>query len=494
MSLAQAQPAAVAPRFDRATAGVAPGARLILRLSGGRPPYVVVPSSSAFEVDLDSNTGSLTVTGLRPGSGTISVIDAAGASAAIPVLVAPAAGSLPAAVSLTLAGENLSPDFVNAQARAAILRAARPENGTTLSATGPGLDAPLQPGERFDERVAVALQGNGRFVDVAGDVAVHVQAERLPALEPRVLFYSDDPENIPAAADGVLFRDTLVAPDAARAYLYHTTLVPDRHLSLVLRAARGARVQLLGTSAGPSTDYVAAGHAATANYLAARRAQQSLVLEVDPAVPFVLPLSDRPLDANQLIAAVFDIRVLSGGPLEVSCVASTGTGDVAALLDAPRVVGDGHFRTGTYLLDAPLLRLSYSAGASEPAALSTGMAPVTALRATRPLGGAYGVVQRFELVLENPTAAPADIYLYEIPNGNALTTTLLFDGEAAPLEIPCVKTTGTRFLVRGFSLAAGEQRDVGGEYMTDGASSYPIQLGLGVAAPALPDGCKPAGP
>ncbi len=448
-----------------------------------------MPSSSNFDVDFDAASATLTIAGLSNGRGSLAVIDSTGATASIPVLVAPSAGTVPAQFTLTLAGSAVQGDFAAAQLVAGLSRAAHLQDGAELTAQ-PGPVANLQPGDDLELRVPVQIHGNGRFVDAEGSAAVRVRVLSLPPLDPGELMYSDDPENLTAASDGVLFRDALGPGESARLYLYHASLTDNRHLTLALRATGGpVRVQLLGSAAGPSGDYLAAGHAATVQYLQAHRAQESVILDIDRAHPLLLPLSGKPLQRNDLVAAILDLRLLSGGPLQVVCVATTGADEIAPLLDGARVAGDGHFRTGTFALDAPPLSLALRTGDPEPAPIAAGSPKVTALRAPRPLAGGYGVIQHLTISLDNPGATESDVYLYEVPNGNAVTTTLLFAGEPAPLEVVCVRTPGVRYLIRRFTLAAGQHLETTAEYMTDGASSYPVQFGLSTVAPSAPDGC-----
>lgn len=492
MTLAQAPPPLAAPSFDRSEIQVIPGARLAVRVTGGKPPYVIVPSSSNFDVDFDAVRATLTVAGISNGRGSIAVVDSTGATASIAVLVAPAAGTVPAQFSLTLAGPSVSGDFAAAQLVAGLSRAAHLQEGAALTAQ-PGAISTLHPGDKLDLRVPVQLHGNERFVDAQGLAAVRVQVLSLPPLDPGELMYSDDPENLTATSDGVLFRDALAPGESARLYLYHASLTGERHLTLALRATAGpVRVQLLGTTVGPSGDYLSVGHGATTQYLRARRAEESVVVDIDPAQPLLLPLSGRPLQPNDLVAAIFDLRLISGGPLQVACVATTGDVAVAPLLDGPRVTGDGHLRTGTFALDAPPLALALRTGQPDPAPQPAGSPRVTPLRAPRPLAGGYGVIQQLTISLDNPGPSESNVYFYEIPNGNAVTTTLFFAGEPAPLEVPCVRTPGVRYLIRRFSLAAGQHLETTAEYMTDGASSYPVLFGLSTVAPATPDGCAAA--
>jgi hypothetical protein len=104
------------------------------------------------------------------------------------------------------------------------------------------------------------------------------------------------------------------------------------------------------------------------------------------------------------------------------------------------------------------------------------------------------------LELSNPGDAPQDVYLYEQAEGGTATTTIWFAGDPRPTEIPCVRSTTNRYLVKAFALAPGERRTVTGEYMTDGTSSFPLAFGLTSAAPSpppgpySPDACNPRTP
>ena len=347
----------------------------------------------------------------------------------------------------------------------------------------------LHPGDRLDLTLPVRLAGNGTSIDVEGSTLVRVRVLALPPLDPGLLMYSDDPENVPAGSDGVLFRDSLASGESARAYLYHTSLVAGRHLTLVLRSMSGpARVQVLGAAAGPSGDYLATGHVATADYLRERRAQESAVVDLEQGRPFLLPLSGTALAQNDLVAAIFDTRVLTGGPI-TGLRRDDRRGRSGRF--SRRAAGPGRRPLSHRNVRARSAAARSRAAHRRPRAapLAVGSPKVTTLRAPRPLAGGYGVVQRLTISLDNASGPATDVYLYEIPNGNAVTTTLFFDGDPAPLEIPCVKTAGVRYLVRRFSLAAGQKLDAAADYMTDGASSYPVQLGLSTIAPQNPDAC-----
>lgn len=108
----------------------------------------------------------------------------------------------------------------------------------------------------------------------------------------------------------------------------------------------------------------------------------------------------------------------------------------------------------------------------------------------RYLIGDYGVVRPLRITLTNVSRAEGTIYLYEMPSPQGVTTSLFFDGEPTPVELPCLKTpkeAPVRYLIRKFTVPAGGSPLVlTGEYMTDGGSEYPVQIGLSTDAPLDP--------
>jgi len=108
----------------------------------------------------------------------------------------------------------------------------------------------------------------------------------------------------------------------------------------------------------------------------------------------------------------------------------------------------------------------------------------------RALAGDYGVVRDVRLHLANPTAQPQSAYLWErTEGGGGATVTMLFAGENAATTIPCVDDTVQPRLVRAFLLAPGTTQTIAATFVTDGASSYPVALGLSLTPPlAIPPG------
>jgi hypothetical protein len=251
---------------------------------------------------------------------------------------------------------------------------------------------------------------------------------------------------------------------------------------------------MLGYAAGPTDAYGYAGHVASLQYLLERSTQESAVVTASTDEPVVRPLGYRPLAVNDLVTAIFDLRIVDGGTVDVEVIAADGDADPAEFLGAAPVTRDGHGRSGIFsLATVPPLALTFATGAPEPPTFVIGDTGLPNLvPGGRPLGGDYGVVRPVSLQLSNTAATRQSVYLYETPLGGSVTTTIWFDGDAQPTQVGCVRDPAGRYAIKEFDLAANETRTVTGSYMTDGASSYPLAFGLTSTPPASPP--DPSGP
>ncbi len=505
-------PAPVPIRVDHARVGVVPGATVTVGVSGGAGPISAQASFDGAVVRFDAFTRTLFITGRAFGRGTVTIADAAGDTATIAVLVAPPAGVVPADATVELSG-NVSSAFATARIRATIAQIAQLQPGATLDAGGVTA-GDLRPGQALEARANVVLRGNDQYVDQTGTTNVHVRIDALPQLDPAVLFYSDDPERLGALDDGVLFRGTIDATRPARAYVYHVSDSPNRRLFLALQPTTStARVQVLGATAGPSDAFAYVGHTATVRYMLEHASQESFIAPVLLNVPYVLPLGAGTMLPGTLINAIYDLRVLDGAPVNVVVVAASNGVDPATLLAQPEHSTDAHYRRGEFsLANVPPLALQYTAGAPEPPPFAVGVryyangqaafpnlrpGDVAAAGQRAALAGDYGVLRNVSLQIANPTPSPQNVYLYEQPGatGGGVTTTMWFNGDAAPTQVRCVSDPSQRYLVKGFGVAPGQTLNVTGTYMTDGTSFLPLYFGLTTTPPPAPPlnacGAKP---
>jgi hypothetical protein len=469
-------------------------------VAGGSGTIVARASDASVDVRYDALARKLYLTGRAPGTATVTVSDDAANTATLTALVAPPAGVVPSDVTVELGG-TVSPQFAAAKIEAAIVADAQLRPGTRAVVRDVTPGDTLRPGQTLEALGRVHLDGANVYVDADGTTNVHLKVDSLAQLDPDVLFYSDDPERLEADDDGVLFRGALDPAKPVRAYVYHVADAVPRKLFLVFSATAGeARVQILGASAGPSNAFGYVGHLSTLNYLLVRGAQESSVVTVGADQPYVLPIA-RELQPGELVAGIFDARVLSGGPVEVAVVATSGDADPLDEAADPEVAGDGHGRRGEFdLTTLPALALTYVAGAPDPAPFPVGAPTLANLRpGGRPLGGDYGALRDVTLKVNNPGTLPATVYFYEAPAGGSATTTIWFTGDPRPTEIPCV-IRPNRYTIKAIDLAPGEARTVAGEYMTDGTSSFPLLFGLTSTPPSPPpgpydpDACNPRPP
>ncbi len=306
-------------QVDRARAGIPLGSSITINVAGTSGPLAVQSSFDGIDTSYDPLTHRLAISGRTAGNGTITLTDRNGSAATIAVLVGLPAGVIPADVDVALAG-NVSAAFVTARIRDAIERALVRRPGTGLDVHGLALPASLAPGDKLEAQAGIALDGRGTYVDVAARTAIHVHVDPLPPLDPVQLFYSDDPEYIGAQLAGTLIHGTIDAQTPARIFAYHVAAGAPRHMWLVMRAAIDARVQLLGTISGASPAYGFIGQQSSARFLAARASGESAIVAVAAATPYVIPLGT--MQPGDLIEAIAELRVVSGGPLDFAIVTS----------------------------------------------------------------------------------------------------------------------------------------------------------------------------
>lgn len=487
-------PTPVPFQLDRSHIGIVPGTTEKAHAYGtARRPVRVTSSFAGVVASYDSPSRTLSIKGVARGSGTVTLVDAAGATASTAVFVAPAAGTIASDVSVELAGD-VTPAFIAARVRSAI--AQRSVLQPFVDVRIPFSSIPLDAPQSYTLPIDVELDGKGTFVNVRATSNVHLRlGPPAPLVAPVTLLYSDSPEYV--TGDGVLFRSItpVTASRPARMYLYHVAMTDARTFALVLRARDAAsHVALTGSAAPPSSKYLCAGHRATADYLRERRRRGSVVATVAPGRPFVLPLQGD-MHARDLIAAIYDITVLDGGAVDVEVVSTAHGINPLSVADDPEAPADRSRRKGEFALAAirPIsLDLRIGSNDEEPS-IDIGLGSVEGtpefpnLRpGPRFFPGDYGIVRPVRLHLINATDTQQTAFLYEVALNRGLTSTFWFDGDAGPTEVPMVNDPNQRYLVRAFPLGPNEDRTIAGEYMTDGGSNYTAEYGLTADTPQTP--------
>ncbi|MGH7738220.1 MAG: hypothetical protein ACREMP_10210 [Candidatus Tyrphobacter sp.] len=471
-----------------------PAQQATLSVSGAVPPLTATLDRRLVAVAVNAAGTLVTVTATQAtGSDVLHLADAADDTADVPIRVAFNAGTIAPQISLVVTGSPLSPDWLAAQIHDAVTNATQALAGAQVTVATP-TPTPLAPGATATVNVPVNIAGDGLYFDASGSTNVSVTHEALAPQVPEMLFYDDDPEDVDGS--GILYRGSVSVAAPVRLYTYHEDRGLPRTIAVVLEAAQPSRVQLIDAPAGPSTDVMSVGHAVGVEYLTQEPADEGTIVSLSASTPYVL--SDTPAADGQLVAEALDMRVLSGGPVSVTLLSLSGN-DPLQWLDEPPLPGDGHHRRGVFDLGGfGDEEETYGVGGPGVSVVYGGRHPTP--RNVRPDSegrdyGDYGVLHRFVFTLENPTDTQAYAYLYERPSGQPVRSSFLVDGSL--LQVGCAREP-VPYLVQAYVLAPDSRYQVVVVTMTDGGSSYPLELGITASLPAVkpppidaPGGCFP---
>jgi hypothetical protein len=495
--LAQATPGALS--LSATSLNLNPAQQQTITVSGAAAPLQATLDRKLVTVGVSPDATTVTVTATQAtGADVLHLVDANGSQTDVTIRVAFNAGTIVPNTSLTVTGEPADSTWLAQQVTSWVgrLTKALPGAQTTIGTVSPA-PAPLAPGQTAQFVVPVTIAGNGQYFDQSATTTVNVQNVSLAPFAPGLLFYDDDPEHV--GQDGVLFRGTVTSAQPARLYYYHDDNAEPRSLLVVLsgNSQDPTSVQLLQATAGPNMDVMHVGQTLTKNFLMTKAHGEGLVVNLAQDEPYVL--ADLPMKSRQLVSGTVDLRVLSGGPVVVTVLTVSSDADPLTLLNAPVLPGDGHHRTGAFLIggygsDA----LTYTAGGVD-ATLVLGDTDPTP-RSVDPSApghdyGDYGVVHTIDLTLSNPGASPATAYLYFKPLAGPARGSFLIDGSLA--DVGCVRLS-VPYQVTSFDLAPGQTYRTQIRTMTDGGSFYPAQIGITATPPQpnapgvfAPDGCFP---
>lgn len=471
-----------------------------IRILGASGTLTAQISSPIGQVSVDQTTYVVHVTAQQLGEATIHIADQTGASVDVLMHVAPPAGTIPASINLTVTGSPAGPLFLQREIEAALDRVIRPtlQAGASISYTPlPAQTQPLQPGTFRSMTMPVTIAGSDALATVSGVVNVNVVNMELPAVQPTLLFYDDDPEYVSGL--GVLFGGTVTADAPTRLYYYHDNLGLPKNIAVVLSASAATRVQLIDVGFGPDLDVMSVGHQVSKVFMLAEPRNEGIVADILPNAPFVL--RDTMMLAGELVAGAVDVRVLSGGPVTVRVVAFPTGSDMTAYLGGD-ADPDGHNRHGTFQIGGfGIETLAYSVGG--PDASVTYGGKDTAPHNVDPSDaghdwGDYGVLHRITFDIDNPGDTSQTIYLYEKPLGGSVRSSFVVDGQLQ--ELGCARLP-ERYLIKAYTMPAQQQAASTVVTMTDGGSSYPLEIGITTTPPLpttpplnAPDGCFPKPP
>ncbi len=483
-----------------ATIVIAPGISQAVKILNAAPPFTAQVSSPIATVTVDQVHAFLYVSAVQLGSATIHITDANGATLDIPLQVAQPAGIVPSSLSLIVTGNPVTSKFLGRQIRAALRRVIRPTLQPGASITFSSLAIPLQPlqpGFLTSIDVPVTVSGGADTAPVFATTTVSVQNLALDQTVPSVLFYDDDPEYV--QLPGVLFRKTVQPSTVTRLYYYHDNLGLPKDIAVVLKAVSPlpTRVQLIDVEGGPNLDVMSVGNFVSKSFLLTEGKNEGIVVDLPAQSPFVLRNSLALI--GELVAGAVDIRVLMGGPVDVTVVATPAGDPLSSYLNGPLAPRDGHHRSGAFnIAGFGVQTIAYTVGGPDASTTYGGRDTAPPNLNPASLGhdwGDYGVTHRFTFDIDNPTDMPQDVYLYEKPFGGATINSFIVDGQVR--QMGCVRIP-ERYEIEHYEVAPNAEITSNVVTMTDGGSSYPLEIGLTQTPPFpftppmdAPDGCFP---
>ena len=431
---------------------------------------------------------TVTLTGKAPGIAQVTIADARGLSAIVPVRVAYNAGSVANDATIRITGDPASAEFVREQAvRAArALVVARP--GAQIVATVDGIryDRPLPQDNVAEVDVPVLVQG-GSDLSVDGHTLVRVHNEAAPKIMPDSLLVSDYPERL--ESNGTLFTADLKREAPSRFLYFHFNPPgsPDRRL--VLRAnnpsAEPAVLQFVSGKGGPGPNELEVGHDSTRRFLTNEVLNQGQIITI-PAHGYQ-NVDAQEMPANSVVSNLLQLRVLNGGTVHLTLIAQSATESPDESITTADLLSGGHpHARGVY--NVPEFHYSALWRVTDPyLSLTIGQLPLANVLQGEALSGDYGVKQTFVIKVQNPMGAPQNIAIYESPRGGRATGTFLIDGVLVQShQTPAF----SRYKIRQYVVPGKGFVRIAIQTFPEAGSSYPLQLIVapddGSVAPGAP--------
>ena len=471
-----------------ASASVAVGYDSVLRVGavmGTITATAANPALLAVVVDQDSET--VTLTGLAPGTTSVTITDRRRISALVPVRVAYNAGSVADAAAVQVTGDPADGKFVKREAVAAAIAEARVRAGAQI-VTSPDqvtFERSLAQDDITTLDVPVLIQGDN-YLSVDGITHVRVINLAEPKITPDSLLVSDFPERL--ENNGILFTADLRRDQPSRFLYFHYNPPGSPARRIVLRAenqsAEPATIQFISGEGGPETNELEVGHTSTKRFLLYLIQNEGRVITVPGNSSQNLVEQDLP--AADIVSNLLQLRVLNGSAVHLTLLAENASDSPEIPVANMELLEGGHpHARGVYGI--PEFHYSRSWSVLDPyLELPIGNIPLLNQRvAGQALTGDYGVLQSFVINVQNPTDRPASIALYENPRGGSATGTYLIDDVLVQShQVPAF----SRYKIRQYVVPAKGFVRVTIQTIPEAGSTYPLRL---IFAPD--DGSVPPG-
>lgn len=464
------------------------GGAVRLPLMGSKAHLAKVETQDADTAKVRRVPGGVEIVGVQNGEAVVTA-QAGEAVATLNVAVRPYAVKLPQTVTVYVSGAPALASTVEG----AVQRALNTELGATPDAwvsfeAPPGRQVPAGSATVFNVRVRA---GGSESISAEGVAQVVVRNLGLAMRREAELWYSNDPESVPAL--GSLFAGELLANTPTRV-LYHHSNVAAYPMSLQVYALndsdKSARVAILPGDAEPSKNPVLAGFNAGDRFLRNWMNQSAEVITLAPNTG--LPISLHTLRPQQTASGLCTLWLLSGGPdrLRVRVDArapfeASGKWAAATDSDTPwRIIGpiafkekpDGRPEASPHVYPTPFREESatYQVGGNL-GYVRIGEKAIGRQDGQAKLSGNFGVCYRIKARFENATQSPAECEL--VFEASAGYTGAIFVVNGAIVRTPLLPPKGESKLAR-FRLEPGASKEFSVVTFPLSGGSYPATLTL----------------
>lgn len=423
---------------------------------------------------------TIDVTGLHPGSTTVTASDQYGQTATLSITVQPYAGRAASSTTVTITGNPASADFVAEMAAQAALRVAYPVRGATVLAPPTAVaDAhTLEADNSTVVHVPVSMTGPGLY-PYSQTVAVSVVNLAQPHVDPKFLLVSDFPETI--TEDGTLFFADVNYDEPARLLYYHYADrgAPLRRVTVKVQnnGLVSSLIQLTAGIAGPDPNVLAVGHASTLRFLQQEANDEGQIFEVPPHT--TLNVVEQLLPPVSLVSGLMEVRVVEGDGVRIAVVVQDASDSPVEPISDTLLSSAVRHSRGVYQVPDFSYDEAYTVG-DDPTVLHIGKLPLPNLVQGEVLGGDYGVKQSATVTLLNTGDTDASVGMWLQPRGGRATATFLIDGDLVEMK---ATDPGRYALVRTFPVPAHGFRRVEIVTMPEGGSSYPVNVLFSSNAP-----------
>jgi hypothetical protein len=393
----------------------------------------------------------------------------------VPVAVRRPAADLPFAVEVEVTGNPSDPALVQEAIRHAVLRETQAHPGSDIT-IGTVASAELAPGDTQDFPVPVRVRNPFRR-SIEGVVRATVRNVSIPLQTPARLLVSNRPEVV--VANGVLFSQTVSTNEAVRLLYHHQNGAEKAKLvtiTLANRADEPARMLIVGAVAGPSTDLMFAGQAATSRFLRRLARQQGYVIDVPSGHTHTFTVHEMP--PGSLVSGLLQAQTL------------TGRLDLAVHIRSPWLLA--HTITsgvnqpayphphGTFQVsEFSVTRSAMTRDRVPLVDLGIAVSPVDPATGVRLIGD-YGIVYRVVLEVRNLSEFTERFSLRVTAAGGAARGMFLIDNE--PVDVGILRPNEEREIF-SLTIPGRESRTLTVVTMPVAGSFYPVRLTLNPEQP-----------